>query len=136
MRFPTHFPSDFRTHDRCILYLFEERFSGTVCPKCKRKDALHKHPTKDCFTCNCGSFQVYPKTGTLFERSHLPLHKWFLALFLLCESDGSLSAKELERKLDVPYPTAWKLKTVLMQLLPKKNPNFARCLKRSIHGRS
>ncbi len=45
--------------------------------------------------------------GTIFEDSHIPLHKWLLAIHLLCPSKKGFSAHELHRTLGVTYKSAW-----------------------------
>jgi transposase-like protein len=45
--------------------------------------------------------------GTLFERSHVPLHKWLLAFHLMGSSKKGMSAHQLHRVLGVTYKTAW-----------------------------
>jgi hypothetical protein len=45
--------------------------------------------------------------GTVLERSHVPLSKWLMALFLLCSSKKSLSANQVHRMIGVTYKTAW-----------------------------
>jgi transposase-like protein len=46
--------------------------------------------------------------GTIYERSHIPLHKWFLATHLLCSSKKGMSASQLHRELGFgSYRTAW-----------------------------
>ncbi len=46
--------------------------------------------------------------GTLYERSHIPLHKWLLATHLLCASKKGISAHQLWRMLGFgSYRTAW-----------------------------
>jgi transposase-like protein len=47
--------------------------------------------------------------GTLFNDSHLPLWKWFLAVFLIGESKKGMSARQMQRTLGVSYKTAWYL---------------------------
>jgi transposase-like protein len=47
--------------------------------------------------------------GTIFHDTHLPLEKWFLATFLLCESKKGMSACQIQRSLGVSYKTAWYL---------------------------
>lgn len=47
--------------------------------------------------------------GTLFHDSHLPLWKWFLAIYIICESKKGVSSKQLQRMLGVSYKTAWYL---------------------------
>jgi hypothetical protein len=45
--------------------------------------------------------------GTVYERSHIPLHKWLYATHLMCASKKGISSKQLERMLSVTYKTAW-----------------------------
>jgi|SRR3990167_5512903 len=52
-----------------------------------------------------GQFTV--TVGTVFEDSHIPLHKWLLALHLLCSSKKGMSAHQLHRMLGITYKSAW-----------------------------
>src|SRR5579862_9997210 len=45
--------------------------------------------------------------GTIFEDSHIPLHKWMQAIQLLCSSKKGMSAHQLHRMLGVTYKSAW-----------------------------
>jgi hypothetical protein len=45
--------------------------------------------------------------GTIFEESHLPLHKWLQAIHLMCSSKKGISAHQLHRVLECTYKTAW-----------------------------
>ena len=45
----------------------------------------------------------------MLHDSHLPLKKWFLAVYLMCESKKGISALQLKRTLGVAYRTAWYL---------------------------
>lgn len=83
--------------------------SGPVCPHCGVVDKAYatKRPGKyRCATKECRKdFTV--KVGTVFEASHIPLHKWLLAAYLLCSSKKGISSHQLMRTLDVTYKTAW-----------------------------
>jgi transposase-like protein len=46
-------------------------------------------------------------TGTLFERSHIPLNKWLMAAFLMCASKKGMSAHQMHRMLCVSYKSTW-----------------------------
>jgi hypothetical protein len=46
-------------------------------------------------------------TGTIFHRSKIDLPRWFVAIWLMCNSPKGISAKQLERDLGVHYETAW-----------------------------
>ena len=46
------------------------------------------------------------KVGTVFESSHIPVHKWLQATFLLSSSKKGISAHQLHRTMGVTYKTA------------------------------
>ena len=48
-------------------------------------------------------------SGTIMHDSHLPLRKWFIAIYLMCESKKGISANQMKRTLGVSYKTAWYL---------------------------
>jgi hypothetical protein len=45
--------------------------------------------------------------GTIFEKSHIPLHKWLQAILLLCASKKGFSARQFARMLDLTPTSAW-----------------------------
>ena len=59
------------------------------------------------FQCNDCRDKFTVRTGSIMERSHVPLHKWLLAFHLLAASKKGMSAKQIERMLGVTYKTAW-----------------------------
>jgi transposase-like protein len=59
------------------------------------------------FQCNGCRDKFTIRTGTVMERSHVPLHKWLLATHLMAASKKGMSAKQMERMLGVTYKTAW-----------------------------
>ena len=84
---------------------------GPYCPHCGSTDRIrvlngksHRDGLHKCYDCN-GHFTV--TVGTLFERSKIPLHKWFIAVYLLCSSKKGISSHQLHRMLGVTYKTAW-----------------------------
>jgi transposase-like protein len=57
-----------------------------------------------CYACR-KPFTV--KVGTIFESSHVKLHIWLQAIFLICASKKGISANQLHRTLGVTLKTAW-----------------------------
>lgn len=110
---------DFGSEDRCRAYLEELRWpDGVTCPRCGSQ-AISRIHERNQFHCDgpapegskrrsCG-YQFSVTAGTLFHDSHLPLWKWFLAIYLMVESKKGISAKQLERSLHTSYKTAWYL---------------------------
>ena len=66
-------------------------------------------PTDGIFQCADCHYQFTVKAGTIMHDSHLPLRKWFVAVYLMCESKKGISAHQLHRTLGVSYKTAWYL---------------------------
>jgi transposase-like protein len=83
---------------------------GVSCPHCSSLN-IHRMGGKTqagMFLCNDCRDKFTCRTGTLMERSHLPLHKWLLAIHLLASSKKGMSAHQLMRNLGIgSYRTAW-----------------------------
>ncbi len=47
------------------------------------------------------------RTGTTMAETNLPLHKWLLAIHRMLSSRKGVSALQLQKELEVSYPTAW-----------------------------
>ncbi|HXS41295.1 MAG TPA: IS1595 family transposase [Stellaceae bacterium] len=60
--------------------------------------------------------------GTIYERSHIPLTKWFLATHLMCASKKAMSAHQLGRMLGLPYKTAWFMAHRIREGMRDMNP--------------
>ena len=82
---------------------------GPVCPHCGTVGAAYGTSRPGLYRCaSAGCRMDFSVTvGTVFERSHVPLHKWFLAVYWLCSSKKGCSAHQLHRMLGVTYKTAW-----------------------------
>ncbi|MFC4290974.1 IS1595 family transposase [Sphingorhabdus arenilitoris] len=59
------------------------------------------------FQCNDCRDKFTIRTGTVMERSHVPLHKWLLATHILAASKKGMSAAQMGRMIGVSYKTAW-----------------------------
>jgi transposase-like protein len=82
---------------------------GVSCPHCG-SDRIRRMEGKTqagMFLCNDCRDKFTVRTGTVMERSHVPLHKWLLATHLMAASKKGMSAKQMERMLGVTYKTAW-----------------------------
>jgi len=100
---------DFGSEDRCREYLEELRWpDGIDCPRCGGR-VISRIKHRNQFDCDGCRYQFSVTAGTLFHDSHLPLWKWFLGVYLMCESKKGISSKQLERSLGVSYKTAWYL---------------------------
>src|SRR5262245_60607544 len=83
---------DFDTDEECRRCLEELRWpDGVRCPRCKG-DKVSRVDARKQFDCNSCRYQFSVTSGTIFHDSHLPLPKWFIAIYLLSESKKGMSA--------------------------------------------
>ena len=107
--------------------------NGPFCPWCgsttrigiqKRKDVTGYYRCNSCLS----TFTV--RTGTLFQRSHVQLHTWLIAMFTIEHLYPRITSTQLALELGVPQKTAWSIldryrkanslgKTSDNQLVPK-----------------
>jgi transposase-like protein len=85
---------------------------GVKCPHCgfgeRVKPLGGKSMGPGWFHCASCREKFTVRTGTLYERSHIPLHKWLLATHLLTSSKKGMSAHQLFRMMGFgSYKTAW-----------------------------
>ncbi len=99
----------FPTDEKCRELLTRLRWpEGVRCPRCSM-DAVELETEKTLYYCKQCDYQFTVTAGTVFNDSHLPLTKWFLATLLLCEAKKGMSACQIQRTLGVSYKTAWYL---------------------------
>ncbi len=101
----TMFPTDEKCRELLVRLRWPE---GVQCPRCKMA-AIELETEKTLYYCKGCDYQFSVTVGTIFNDSHLPLNKWFLATLLLCEAKKGMSACQVQRTLGMSYKTAWYL---------------------------
>ena len=109
----------FKTDDDCLDYIEKMRWpNGEIncvhCGEIGRVSTITREKKGDnkrtrIYQCLACGKQFSATSGTIFNDTHLPLAKWFLAIAMICEAKKGMSAKQLERHLGVNYRTAWHL---------------------------
>jgi len=109
----------FTTDDKCLDYIEKMRWpNGVCCVHCgvlnvskitrEKKGKNQRTRIYQCLEKECGK-QFSATSGTIFNDTHLPLTKWFLAIAFICEAKKGMSALQVQRHLGVNYRTAWHL---------------------------
>ena len=109
---------------KCRAYLEALRWPmGVKCPRCesaKISRIFDRHQ----FDCDSCRYQFSVTAGTIFNDTHLAIWKWFLAVYLMCESKKGISARQLGRSISVSYKTAWylchRIRKAMSELSPPK----------------
>jgi transposase-like protein len=109
----------FTDEQKAREYLEAQRWpNGPVCPHCGLEGQAYKltpkaeskkgtHVREGVWKCAGCRKEFTVTVGTIFEASHIPLHKWLFAYHLLCASKKGMSAHQLHRMLGVTYRSAW-----------------------------
>ncbi len=99
----------YNTDDKCRDALEAIRWpDGVACTRCGDTE-VDEVPSRNQWRCRGCKYRFSVMAGTIMHRSHLPLRKWFLAIYLMCESKKGMSANQLKRSLGCQYKTAWYL---------------------------
>ena len=112
-------------HDEAAAFAHVEAMlwaDGPVCPFCgvvgsayalkgvrskpskKNPEGVERHGLKKCSACRK---QFTVRHNTIFAESHIPLHKWLQAIYLMTSSKKGISSHQLHRVLEITYKSAW-----------------------------
>lgn len=80
--------------------------NGVICPHCEEAQRITPRP-KGFYRCNACKKDFTVRTATIFERSHVPLDKWLLAMYLLMTARKGVSSLQLAKEIGVTQKTAW-----------------------------
>jgi transposase-like protein len=112
----------YNNDDACRETLANLRWpDGITCPRCESKSIRNSY-TRNQYDCGSCGYQFSITSGTIFHDSHLPLQKWFIAVYLMIESKKGISANQMKRTLDVSYKTAWYLCHRIRDAMTVDNP--------------
>ena len=111
--FQKRFPDD----EECLHHMMVTRHGGTEidCPTCGVHSKFYRLTRDRAYLCQHCKHEIYPTAGTFMHRTHLPLHKWFFAMFLFSTSRHGVAAKELQRQLGISYKTAWRMARLIRE---------------------
>ncbi len=112
----------FHSDEKCRQALERLRWPDAVeCPRCqsKKHSTVGERNQYDCLSCG---YQFSVTSGTIFHDTHLPLKKWFVAIYLIVESKKGMSANQIKRVLGISYKTAWYLCHRIRAAMTEHNP--------------
>ena len=97
----------FPDQETARLYL-ESRLwpNGPQCPVCGLGERVTVRKG-GYYRCNQCSEDFTVRTGTIFERSHIPLHKWIYAMYLLVTARKGISSLQLSKEIGITQKSAW-----------------------------
>lgn len=101
---------NFSTDEDCRKYLINKFWkNGPICPYCKNTEKIYAYKTRPIHKCSLCNNQFSVTTGTIFANSRVPLHKLFLAYYLISANKKGISSTALGRALGISQKSAWHL---------------------------
>jgi transposase-like protein len=79
---------------------------GPRCPVCGLGERVTERKG-GFYRCNQCKEDFTVRTGTIFERSHVPLHKWVYAMYLLVMARKGISSMQLSKEIGITQKSAW-----------------------------
>ena len=105
----TQFIKRFPNEKACVEYLYSVKWpQGFECPVCGCRHGYTLKNRRQYQCANC-RHQTSLTANTIMHRSHLPLTKWFWAIYLIACDKRGISALALAGKIEVCYETAWNM---------------------------
>lgn len=97
----------FPTQESARIYLEKRRWpDGVKCPVCSSGERITTRKA-GYYRCNACAEDFTVRTGTIFERSHIPLHKWIYAMYLLVTARKGISSLQLSKEIGITQKSAW-----------------------------
>ena len=113
------FQNKYSTEQVCREHLFQIRWpNGFVCPRCGHTEcySLKTRHIHECTECH---YQASETSGTIMDRTRVPLKKWYWAIYLVSTDKRGHSALSLMKEIQVGYKTAWfmlhRIRTAMME---------------------
>jgi hypothetical protein len=112
--FPKMFPDD----DTCLDWLRHRRYPEIIqCEGCGRDGKYYRIKARKVYSCGFCGHQISPTAGTIFHKSRTSLTTWFYTIYLVAQTRGGISAKQIERETGVTYKTAWRMFNQIRKML-------------------
>ena len=134
-QFLNRYPSD----DVCLDEIRKLRYpKGIYCATCRKIVTHYRLTGRTAYSCKLCRKQVYPLSGTVFEKTTTPLRYWFYSMYLMTQTRGRMTAKDLQRELGVTYKTAWRLRRQILPLMQQNDGDLLldeeeRDIKKRVH---
>jgi transposase-like protein len=97
----------FPNQEAARIYLEKRRWpAGVKCPVCSSGERITARKS-GYYRCNACREDFTVRTGTIFERSHIPLHKWVYAMYLLVTARKGISSLQLSKQIGITQKSAW-----------------------------
>lgn len=97
----------FPNEEAARVYIESRRWpEGATCPTCQGRERITAR-RRGFYRCNACKEDFTVRTGTIFGRSHVPLHKWLYAMYMLMTARKGVSSLQLGKEIGITQKSAW-----------------------------
>lgn len=107
------FQAEFPNDEACLEFIFNALHSR----KCSCGGEYSPVKGRRQYQCSKCRFQIAPTANTIFHKSPTPLTLWFHAIHVFSNAKSGISAKQMERDLEVTYKCAWRILSLIRKAL-------------------
>lgn len=104
---------DFPNDDVALDFIFESLHTR----ECSCGGTYKKIAGRKQYQCSKCRFQIAPTAGTIFHKSDTSLLLWFHAILVFSNAKSGISAKQMQRELEVTYKCAWRMLGLIRKAL-------------------
>ena len=98
----------FPNEDSAIQWFERKRWAGHVaCPLCHNEQIIVLQTKPHFYQCRSCGLDFSVRTNTVMHRSHIPLHKWFYAMYCVVTARKGISSLQLSKELGITQKSAW-----------------------------
>jgi len=108
---------DFPNNESCLNFIFNT-LHKPICSCGGTFRLLTGYKKYQCSKCR---FRISPTANTIFHKSDTPLSLWFKAILIFSNAKSGISAKEMERQLEVTYKCAYRILSQIRSALKQSN---------------
>lgn len=121
------FKERFNSEQACRDYLYQMRWpDGFVCPRCGHT-SCYNITTRNRYECTACHYQASVISGTVMERTHIPLEKWFWGIYLFGIDKRGCSATQLMKMLEISYTSAWYMLHRIRKAMEDRDARYQLC---------
>ena len=111
----------FPTPESAQKYMEEKRWAGKPkCPSCGETELVTKQRNAGYYRCPICRLVFTVRTGTIMERSHIPLDKWLYTFYLILTARKGISSLQLAKEIGITQKSAWFLLQRIREACGKK----------------
>ena len=112
------FRQQFPDEDACLEFIKNARWpDGITCARCERITKHFRIARRKVYSCEFCGTHISPTANTIFQKSSTPLLSWLHSLFMMASTRTDISARQLEREIDVTYKTALRMLAQIRKLM-------------------